>query len=70
MDKDLVKKVKSQIDEILKDCEETGIYPTICKLKRDRNGLEKVYRMVINLVVNEDLGIEESIAQIESAWEI
>jgi hypothetical protein len=70
MDNNLVNEVKKEILSALQECEESGMYPTICKLKRDKNGLAKLNQMVINHIVNNDMGIEQAIAHIESSWEI
>ena len=68
MDKILLKELRDLIDKYLVDCETSGIYPTICNLKSDKNGKAKIYEMVLKLCLTEKFTIGEALAQIESSY--
>tara|TARA_Y100001937_G_scaffold33967_3_gene48466 strand:- start:568 stop:801 length:234 start_codon:yes stop_codon:yes gene_type:complete len=68
MDKKLIKELRELIDLYLKDCEDSGIYPTICNLKSDKNGKAKIYEMVLKICLTQDFTIGEAIAHIESSY--
>jgi hypothetical protein len=61
-----IERTKMLIKEALEDCEKTGNYPNLCRLKGDPNGYAMVETYVINLIVTEAFGIKSALAQAES----
>jgi len=60
--------LKTLIKEALDGCEDTLIYPSICRLKQDPSGYAKIEDFVISLIKNEGFGIQSALAQVESTF--
>lgn len=54
------------IDWELKNCDESGIYPNLCGIKKTEGGLTRIQEQVIVLVADEGMRIDSALAQLES----
>jgi hypothetical protein len=63
---DLEKKLKEIIDSELDKCE-TGLYPNLCRIRNSKVGIEKVYRVIREIIIEKPMDIKSALAQYESS---
>ena len=60
----IVNKIKIQIDEYLEFCDEKNT-PFICKLKNEKNGVQKIHNFVLKYVFEEKADVPTGLTVFE-----
>jgi len=61
------KEINRLIDEELSRCNDK-VYPTICRMKNDKTGIEKVRELVKKILKEQPMSIASAMALVDSSY--
>ena len=63
-----VKKLKTLILEELEKCNDIGVYPKLCRMKHEKNGIDLILNHAYNIVINTGESVQTALSKIESDY--
>jgi len=65
---DNISEIKSLILEELEKCKDEYVYPNLCGIKKEKNGIDLILSLSLNIIAKEGVSVQNALGQIESNY--
>ena len=65
---DNISEIKSLILEELEKCKDEYVYPNLCSIKKEKNGVDLILSLTLKIITKEGVSVQNALGQIESNY--